>query len=133
MSGTKFGRYRDGTRPNAVMEPISKALTDVDIGSLVRHYASLRAPAFKAASSSSKRARQLQEAGDSVLAIPACANCHGPAAAGGGPLLPALAAQPAAYTGGQLDAFRTGERKNDGDGVMRALAQRLSHTDIKAL
>jgi cytochrome c553 len=126
--------YRDGTRPNAMMGPIAKALTDADIGSLGRYYASLEAPALKVVPpSTSRRARQLQVVGDNTLAMPACANCHGPGGTGGGSLLPALAAQPAAYTTSQLDAFRAGERKNDGDGTMRALAKRLPDADIKAL
>jgi cytochrome c553 len=126
--------YRDGTRDNAVMQPIAKALTDADIASLARHYGSLKPPTFKVVPSSApRRARQLQEVGDNALAIPGCANCHGRAGTGGGPLLPALAAQPAAYTAGQLNAFRAGERKNDDDAVMRALAKRLSDADIKAL
>ncbi|HWZ70680.1 MAG TPA: c-type cytochrome [Casimicrobiaceae bacterium] len=126
--------YRDGTRANAVMGPIAKALIDADIGSLARLYASLKAPAIRIVpASASKRARQLQEIGDNALAIPACANCHGRAGTGGGPLLPALAAQPAAYTTSQLGAFRSDERKNDSDGVMRALAKRLSDADSKAL
>jgi len=49
-----------------------------------------------------------------------------------GPILPGLA-QPAAYTTAQLTAFRTGERKNDGDGIMQAIAKRLSDADTKAL
>ena len=126
--------YRDGTRPNAVMEPVAKALADTDIASLARYYASLNAPAFQVApTNASKRARQLLEVGDNSLAMPACANCHGHESSGGGPLLPALAAQPITYTVSQLNAFRAGERKNDADGVMRALAKRLSDADIKAL
>jgi len=39
----------------------------------------------------------------------------------------------AAYTTAQLTAFRTGERKNDGDGIMQAIAKRLSDADTKAL
>jgi hypothetical protein len=38
-----------------------------------------------------------------------------------------------AYTAAQLDAFRTGERKNDGDGIMQAIAKRSSDADVKAL
>jgi cytochrome c553 len=124
--------YRDSSRANAVMEPIAKALTDADIASLARYYASLKAPALKVAPSASKRGRQLDEIGDNALAVPACANCHGRAGEGGGPLLPPLATQPATYVAGQLNAFRAGERKND-DGVMRALAKRLADPDIKAL
>jgi cytochrome c553 len=126
--------YRDGKRANAVMGSIAKALSDADIASLARYYASLKPPALKTVpASASKRGRQLEEIGDNALALPACANCHGRAGGGGGPLLPALAAQAAAYTISQLEAFRADERKNDSDSVMRALAKRLSDADIKAL
>jgi cytochrome c553 len=126
--------YRDGTRPNAIMEPIAKTLADTEVASLAWYYASLTLPAPKVAPPNQpKRGQQLQEVGDNILALPACANCHGPAGAGGGPLLPSLALQPMTYTVSQLNAFRAGERKNDNDGVMRALAKRLSDADIKAL
>ncbi len=125
--------YRDGSRANAIMVPIAKALTDADIASLAWHYASLDVPPSKVASTDQpQRGRQLARYGDNALAIPACVDCHGGNMTGGGPILPGLA-QPAAYTTAQLDAFRTGERKNDGDGIMQAIAKRLSDADVKAL
>ena len=124
--------YRDDSRANAIMVPISKALTDADIASLASHYASLQVPAEAPAAAAPQRGRQLARYGDNALAIPACVDCHGGNISGGGPLLPGLA-QPAAYTTAQLTAFRTGERKNDGDGIMQALAKRLSDADVKAL
>jgi cytochrome c553 len=125
---------RAGARSNPMMEPVAKALSDADIGSLARYYGSLKTPSGKAADATpSARAEQLQKAGDNALALPACANCHGHGGTGAGPLLPALAGQPADYTSSQLNAFRAGERKNDPDTVMRALASRLSDSDIRAL
>lgn len=125
--------YRDGSRPNALMAPIAKALTDADIASLARYYASLEVPAPTAASAARpQRGWQLVRYGDNAVALPACVDCHGSDVAGGGPLLPGLA-QPAEYTTAQLTAFRAGERKNDGDGIMQAIAKRLSDADIKAL
>jgi cytochrome c553 len=124
--------YRDGSRANAIMVPIAKELTDADIASLAWHYASLQVPAEAPAAAAPQRGRQLARYGDNALAIPACVDCHGGNITGGGPILPGLA-QPAAYTAAQLDAFRTGERKNDGDGIMQAIAKRLSDADTKAL
>jgi len=125
--------YRDGSRSNAVMGPIAKALADTDIASLAWYYALQEVAAEKASSAGrTQRARQLARYGDNGLAIPACVDCHGGNVSGGGPVLPGLA-QPAAYTTAQLMAFRTGRRRNDGDGIMQALAQRLSDADITAL
>jgi cytochrome c553 len=125
--------YRDGSRPNPMMDPIAKALSDAEIGSLARYYASQEVPARNTPPAAGPgRGRQLARYGDNTLAIPACADCHGSDATGGGPILPPLA-QPAAYTSAQLQAFRTGERHNDTDKVMRELARRLSDADIQAL
>jgi len=125
--------YRDGSRPNTVMAPIAKALGDADIASVARHYASLAVARTTApAPRVPQRARQLARYGDNVLALPACIDCHGDPVTGGGPILPGLA-QPADYTSAQLTAFGTGQRKNDGDGIMQAIASRLSESDIRAL
>ena len=115
------------------MGPIAKALTDEDIASLARYYASLELPATKPLQANRpQRGWQLARYGDNALALPACVDCHGGDVTGGGPVLPGLA-QPAAYTTAQLTAFRTSERKNDGDGIMQSIAKRLSDADIKAL
>lgn len=124
--------YRDGSRANPTMAPIAKALTDADIASLAWYYASLQVPGGKSTGAGPQRGWQLARYGDNALALPACVDCHGGDITGGGPILPGLA-QPAAYTAAQLDAFRTGERKNDGDGIMQSMAKRLSDADIKAL
>src|SRR5262245_3919808 len=125
--------YRDGSRPNPVMAPIAKALSDADIASLARYYASQELPAKNTPPAAApKRGRQLARYGDNALAIPACGDCHGSDDTGGGPILPPLG-QPAAYTTSQLQAFRAGERHNDADQVMRELARRLSDADIQAL
>jgi cytochrome c553 len=125
--------YRDGTRPNAVMAPIAKALSDAEIGSLAVYYGSQPTPAVKSSNVSPRRGAQLAREGDNTLAIPACADCHGGDDVGGGPILPPLGAQPSAYTIAQLGAFKSGERHNDDGAVMRELSKRLSQADIEAI
>ena len=124
--------YRDGTRPNAMMAPIAKALTDAEIGSIARRFGSQPAAAVKS-NVSPHRGAQLAREGDNALALPACAACHGADDTGGGPILPPLGAQPSAYTIAQLQAFRSGERHNDDGAVMRELSKRLSDADIQAI
>jgi cytochrome c553 len=123
--------YRDGSRANAMMAPIAKGLSDADIASAARRFASAKPPADPAPPAT-PRGLRLARYGDNDLALPACIDCHGSNARGGGPILPPLA-QPAAYMAAQLQAFRSGERRNDADGVMRAFAERLSDEDIRAL
>jgi cytochrome c553 len=125
--------YRDGARPNPVMAPIAKALSDAEIGSLALYFGSQPARAVKSSPVSARRGAQLAREGDNALAIPACADCHGGDDIGGGPILPPLGAQPSAYTSAQLLAFKSGERHNDDAAVMRELSKRLSNADIEAL
>ena len=125
--------YRDGTRASPLMGPLAKGLSGAEIAALARHYAARPAPPSKAAKADGpQRGRQLGRYGDNALALPACIDCHGSDATGGGPILPPLA-QPAPYTIAQLQAFRSGERANDDNRVMREFAKRLSDADIKAL
>jgi cytochrome c553 len=68
--------------------------------------------------------------------IPACLGCHSaasPALAGKQTVAPRIAGQWDYFIVKQLTDFRDGRRANDPDGVMRAIAKRLSDTDIAAL
>jgi cytochrome c553 len=160
--------FRSGSRNNAVMTQVARALTDADIGALAVYYAGLAPPpltpaaarpadadaanasagnaANPASSDTAKpaganpanadtadRGRYLHEFGDNALALAACANCHGARGAGEGPLLPRLAGQPKQYLLDQLEAFRSGQRRNDDVGTMQAIAKRLNGTDSEAV
>ncbi|HEU4621128.1 MAG TPA: c-type cytochrome, partial [Burkholderiaceae bacterium] len=63
--------------------------------------------------------------------VPACAGCHGPTGAGIPALYPRLGGQWAEYTEAQLNAFRSGQRKNNA--AMTQISSRLSDAEIKAV
>ena len=65
--------------------------------------------------------------------VAACASCHGPNGAGLPAQFPRVGAQHAEYTAAQLKAFRAGDRKNDPNGMMRAVAAKLSDREIAAV
>ena len=65
--------------------------------------------------------------------VAACASCHGPAGAGVPAQYPRVAGQFAEYSLAQLQAFRLGERANDPNKMMRAVAAKLSDVEIKAV
>ena len=77
--------------------------------------------------------QNLWRKGDFERGIPACAGCHGPSGAGVPNQYPRLSGQYAEYTELQLKNFRSEERSNDSEKIMRTIADKLSDKQIKAL
>ena len=65
-------------------------------------------------------------------AVPACSGCHNDDGSGT-EKYPRLAGQHPAYVADQMQRFRSGERANDSKSVMRAVAKRMSDSEIKAV
>src|SRR5262245_60879719 len=80
-----------------------------------------------------KLGQTIYRGGMAARGVAACTACHGPAGAGVPAQFPRLAGQYAEYTAAQLKAFRAGERSNDPNRMMRALAEKLSDGEISAL
>ena len=62
-----------------------------------------------------------------------CEACHGASGAGLPAQYPRLAGQYAEYTEAQLKAFRSGERRNDANKMMQAVAAKMSDPEILAV
>lgn len=77
--------------------------------------------------------QKLYRGGDQSKGLPACAACHGPTGAGIPAQYPRIGGQFAEYTEAQLKAFRAGERANDPNKMMRAVADKMSDAEIKAV
>jgi len=77
--------------------------------------------------------RKLYRAGDQARGLPACAACHGPTGAGMPAQYPRIAGQFVEYTEQQLKGFRTGERANDPNQMMRMVAVKMTDAEIKAV
>ncbi len=77
--------------------------------------------------------RLLYVAGDPARKLPACGACHGPTGAGLPAQFPRLAGQSAAYTEAQLRNFRSGDRANDPNMMMRDATSRLSDEEMRLL
>lgn len=127
--------YASGTRSNAVMGPIAKALTDKEKADVAAYYAKILFPTpkvKKAPSALLKRGEELATVGDLKIQVQACNNCHGPGGIGMAPAIPGLAGQHANYLEAQLKAWKDGLRKNSAD-LMVPIAKRLSEKDMNAL
>lgn len=125
---------KPAARNNAIMAGMVAALTDEDMKNVAAWYSQQALkPAVATQEALIPRGQQLWRAGDVAKGIPACAGCHGPAGKGLPAQYPALAGQFPEYTEAQLKSFRSGERANDPEAMMRAIADKLSDNDIKAV
>lgn len=128
--------FASGQRKNPQMEPIARALSAQQMRDVSDHYAGL--PGWKPqakpnSASQSARGARLASAGNWDAGIPACFACHGSDGAGIPPHFPALTGQPNAYTRAQLKAWQAGTRGNDPQGLMKAVADKMSDAEIDAI
>jgi len=80
-----------------------------------------------------EQGEKIYRGGNIESGVPACASCHSPNGAGIPPFYPRLAGQHAEYTTTQLRAFRTEQRANDVNKVMRAIVTRMSEKEMQAV
>ena len=77
--------------------------------------------------------QKLYRAGDASKGLPACAGCHGPTGKGIPVQYPRIAGQYQEYLEAQLKAFRSGERANDPNKMMRMIAIKMTDAEIRAV
>lgn len=124
----------NSTRKNPVMLGMSATLSAEDIANVSAFFAAQK-PKDGAARNADTAAlgRKIYRGGDVAKGLAACASCHGATGAGMPSQYPRLSGQHAEYTESQLRAFRSGERANDSSRMMRAVAEKLSDAEIKAV
>lgn len=127
--------FQRGTRKDAVMQPVARALSDNEITDVSAYFAAQRPPVPTTTADSKLLARgELRvTSGFWEKDVPACVSCHGSAGRGVGANFPALAGQHASYIAKQLNAWRSGARANDPQGLMKGIAVRLPANDIPAV
>lgn len=128
----------DGGKPaerrSAVMGAIVSTLSRDDMANLALYFGSQPAkPRTARDSELTKLGQAIYRGGIMAKGVAACASCHGPSGAGIPAQFPRLAGQHAQYTVDSLKAFRSGERANDPNRMMRLTAQKLSDREITAV
>lgn len=121
-------------RNNAIMNGMAAALTAQDMEDIAAYYSGQKATSGTTPEAVIASGKKLFIGGDISRGITACAACHGPR--GNGLALakfPDISGQHAPYIKAQLMAFRSGERANDMNGMMRDIAKRLSDADIETM
>jgi cytochrome c553 len=119
-------------RNNPVMTMFAKGLTDAEKKNVAAY---LSAQAAKPGAAKDKDTidlgKKIYRGGIAEHQVPACAGCHGPAGAGIPVQYPRVAGQHQDYAFAQLQAFKSGARKNSPQ--MTAIAKRMSDEEMKAV
>ncbi|WP_420849519.1 c-type cytochrome [Phenylobacterium deserti] len=129
--------YASGLRENEVMGPIAKALSHPDRLAVSTYYARLPRQVERGGGApsalTSSTAGLLYQQGDPGRGLASCASCHGARGEGVGAANPPIAGQPAGYIQTQLDLWKKAKRRNDPQGQMLRISQRLTDTEVSAL
>ena len=120
--------FQTGARVNAIMTPFALHLSDQDMVDLASYYAYLpRLPAYHPAAALAYPRIVIN--GAPLRNIAPCGACHGALDNKVGS--PWLEGQSAAYIKTQLQAFASGERRNDISEQMRNVARRMTPEEIE--
>ena len=126
--------FKDGSRKDGTMNAMAAGVKKEDIADIAAYFANQKAKGGAADKDKIELGKQIYRAGIADAGIAACASCHGPTGAGNpAAKFPALAGQHAKYTAKTLKDFRSGERSNDPQKMMRDVAARLSDKEIEAV
>lgn len=138
MDATYFERQladmKSGSRAmNPAMKPVVDGLTADQIKAVARYYESLDLKATPGDATLAAKGKLLVEVGDWDRGLPACVSCHGPDGTGVNQNFPSIAGQGAPYILAQINAWKQGGRKNDVNGLMAAVAKKMTDEDVAAI
>ncbi len=126
--------FKDGDRKNATMAPMAAALNEQDMADLSAFYSSQTLQAGSADEELVELGQKIYRGGNPASGVAACIGCHGPSGAGNpAASFPSLSGQHAKYVEIQLNIFKSGERSNDADKMMRTIAGKMTGQEIKAV
>ena len=126
--------FKADNRSNVQMTPMAKPLTDQEVLDVAAYFSSQTQKGGAADPELAKAGAALYRAGNPASGVPACSGCHGPAGAGQGlAKFPRLAGQHADYVKQTLIGFRSQQRANDPNGMMRGVAARMTDDEVAAV
>ncbi len=122
-------------RSNAQMAGIVADLNEKDMRDLAAYFSQQSVKIMGANDEQRvERGRQIYLGGIPNKGVAACAACHGPAGKGNPAAdYPRVGGQWPQYLVSQLEAFRAGERTTDDNAAMRAIADKMSDKEIRAV
>jgi cytochrome c553 len=125
--------FQTGARTHQIMSAISESISGSELPDISAYFAGRKIMRGDG-SGGNPLAEKLFRDGDPARGIPSCAGCHGengkaPAIA----TYPVIGGQHKGYLQVQLFHWRSGDRSNSPDGVMKNAAKNLSDADIESL
>jgi len=121
-------------RQNPIMAGMVANLSNADMQNVAAYFSEQKLrPDVAQDKELAAAGQKLYRGGNAATGVAACAGCHGPSGAGIPVEFPHIAGQWAAYIEAQLEAFRSGARANDPNGMMRGVAAHMTDHEIKAV
>lgn len=129
-----FQAGEEGPRFEPTMLGMVQNLNDQDIADLADFYASKEMTIGTTELSSFELGQRIYKGGNPRTGVAACAACHSHDGKGNDlAKFPRLSGQNPGYIIEQLNKFKSQERSNDPNGMMRDIAAKLSDEEIKAV
>lgn len=126
--------FKSGARKNAIMSGMVAGLSQQDMLNLAAYFSAQQPkPGTSKDQQLALIGQKIYRGGVLGAGVPACASCHGAQGKGIPTQFPRLAGQHSEYIYTQLNAFRLGERANDGAKMMRSIAAKMTDADMKAV
>ena len=122
--------FQGGQRTSAIMQALSRGLSDANITDLAAYYAYLP-KARNAPTTYADALPALVRVGAPMRNIAPCVSCHGSVDQKLG--APWLEGMPKAYLVAQLTSFRAGTRRNDSHAQMRNMTRTISTDEISSV
>ena len=122
------------TRSDPLMAGQVANLSQQDMDDLGAYFASQTGSQGAADEKLAVAGAKLYRGGNKKKGVAACIACHGPTGAGNpAAKFPKLSGQHAAYVEKAMKDFRSGNRSNDMNKMMRNIAEKMSDKEIKAV
>jgi cytochrome c553 len=130
----EYKKGEKGSRFDPTMYSIVATLSEQDLADLAAFYATQVATIGQVPANYVQQGQAVYRGGNLASGVPACAACHSPSGDGNYlALFPRLGGQNGAYVRDQLLKFKTKQRSNDPNSMMRDIAARMSDEEMEAV
>lgn len=127
--------FQAGARQDPTMAPMAAPLSEQDMYNLGAYFESQMLKIGEASPEWLEQGQKIYRGGNQETEVSACIACHGPQGRGNpAAKYPALNGQSAEYLVKQLQDYKSGTRKPEGNAqIMRDIAMNMSETEMKAV